>query len=1143
MAPDAQSAPFVAVFPVSFAPKLPTTMKPHQGLPFLSSMLALAIAPVAAQSAAVPPATLAKYDANRNGRLEAAEIAAMEADQRSRPVPASTSASSPVDPVVQLSPFEVVSDNKGYYSATTMSGTRLNSKLEDLGAAISVITKEQMQDFALLDMNDIFNYEAGTEGTGNYTDFTFNRNGEPESMTQLQPEIANRIRGVGNANTTLGNFETSGRVPIDPIAIDSVEISRGPNSSIFGIGSVAGNVNAVPSSANLTRNFNRFSARVDSFAGYRGTADLNRILLSNKLAVRGSAVYQHDGFHLKPSGLDTVRLNGMVRYRPFAKTLISGSYTNFKMHGNRPNVTPPRELISGWKAEGMPTWDPVARTVKKSGTVFASHPTNLPPYFRVSPPNAMMQLFIDDRGLSYLSAPQGTTATNPNVADFAISNPNARRLVTMVYDPTGIRNVQPLYAKVPVATDTSIYDWSSVNIAAANKLYDTAEISSVVVDQMIFDTPRNLLALQAGFYRENSERYERNSVGVTSNVSTIQGLEIDINERLLDGSSNPYFLRPYFGSMTPIHRELTQDRDIYRLQGAYKLDLRKENSLLKWLGMHTVTGYGEYKTIINKNRQYYYAVTSDHAWIAPGTSRAGRGGRVGGNPVAGPNITLGYMRHYVGDNSGYNVDYGSHNFDAGLYNFRWGNPVDGFKTEPVFIGTAPFSAGGGNNFKTILKTEGVILQSHLLKDRVVTTFGYRKDARYGKRGMPLTLKPDGSTIDMTRYDEWANEDWQYGAGPTRTAGIVIKPTRWLSVFANKSDSFQPASVNSDLYLRLIGDPTGKGEDYGFALNLFNDKLFIKVNQYKTLSLDKRGGQTQSFAVRARNIDFVYDYSLQVKAEQWVTAAATRQGVTLTDAQIDQRVADIMKLPGGNLEFLQPLRYGTNAVEDVVAEGTEIELHYNPTNFWTMKLNVTKSESRFDNMSPEVNQYIAERKKVWESIIDPELGVPWYTHRYISGQSPKEYHDVFVEAPLKLAQALAGKSLPQIRKYRANMSTSFRLAGISENKHFKRMNVGGAVRWEDKGAIGFYGVQQAPAIVTDYDPNRPIYDKANFKFDAFLSYRTRLFADKVATTFQLNIRDFTESGRLQPIAADPNGAYSSYRIVAPRQFILTTSFDL
>jgi hypothetical protein len=865
--------------------------------------------------------------------------------------------------------------------------------------------------------------------------------------------------------------------------------------------------------------------------------------MPGKLALRGSAVYQHEGFQLKPSGIDTVRLNGMVRFKPFAKTMISASYTNYKMHGNRPNVTPPREIISGWINEGMPTWDPVARTVKKNGVVVATHPTNLPSYFRVSPPNAMMQLFIDDKGLSLLTAPQGTSATNPNVADFGIGDSRARRLVTMIYDPTRVRDTQPLFAKVPVATDKSIYDWEHVNIAAANKLYDTAEIANVTVDQMIFDTRRNMLAVQAGFYRENSERYDRNSVGVTSNVSTIQGLEIDINERLLDGRPNPYFLRPYYGSMTPIHREMTQDRDIYRLQAAYKLDLRGENNWLRWLGMHTVTGYGEYKEIINKNRQYYYAITSDHAWIAPGTSRAGRGGRIGGNPVAGPNITLGYMRHYVGDNQGFNVDYGSHNFDAGQYPFVWGNAVDGFKTEPVFIGTAPFSAGGGNNFRTLLKSEGAIVQSHLLKDRVVTTFGYRKDARYGKGGRSLTLLPDGSTIDMTHYDEWSTADWQYGAGPTRTAGIVVKPTRWLSLFANKSDSFQPASTNSDLYLRLIGDPTGEGKDYGFALNLFKDKLYIKVNQYKTLSLDKRGGQVQSFAVRARNIDFnpsIYAGYLQGKAEEWVTAAAAAQGVTLTDAQIDERVMGIMKLPRNDLEYLQPLKYGTNAVEDVVAEGTEIEVHYNPTNYWTLKANVTKSESRFENMAPEVNEYIAEREKVWESIIDPILNVPWFTHRYVPNQSPKEYHEQFVKSPLKLAQALAGKSLPQIRKYRANMSTSFRLAGITDQKYLKRFTVGGAVRWEDKGAIGFYGVQSLPAIVTDYDPNRPIYDKGNFNVDAFFTYRTRLFGDKVGASFQFNVRSLTESGRLQAIAVDPDGTPSSYRIVPPRQFILTAS---
>src|SRR5262245_5873817 len=83
------------------------------------------------------------------------------------------------DEVVRLSPFEVSGTNRGYQATNTMSGTRLNTKLEDLAASISVITKEQMADFAMLDMNDVFLYEASAEGTQTYTAFELGRQGYP----------------------------------------------------------------------------------------------------------------------------------------------------------------------------------------------------------------------------------------------------------------------------------------------------------------------------------------------------------------------------------------------------------------------------------------------------------------------------------------------------------------------------------------------------------------------------------------------------------------------------------------------------------------------------------------------------------------------------------------------------------------------------------------------------------------------------------------------------------------------------------------------------------------------------------------------------------------------------------------------------
>src|SRR5882672_7954380 len=56
-------------------------------------------------------AALAKYDKNKDGKLDAAELAAMESDQK-KSVPVETKAASAED-AVQLSPFEVVSDTKG----------------------------------------------------------------------------------------------------------------------------------------------------------------------------------------------------------------------------------------------------------------------------------------------------------------------------------------------------------------------------------------------------------------------------------------------------------------------------------------------------------------------------------------------------------------------------------------------------------------------------------------------------------------------------------------------------------------------------------------------------------------------------------------------------------------------------------------------------------------------------------------------------------------------------------------------------------------------------------------------------------------------------------------------------------------------
>jgi hypothetical protein len=221
----------------------------------------------------------------------------------------------------------------------------------------------------------------------------------------------------------------------------------------------------------------------------------------------------------------------------------------------------------------------------------------------------------------------------------------------------------------------------------------------------------------------------------------------------------------------------------------------------------------------------------------------------------------------------------------------------------------------------------------------------------------------------------------------------------------------------------------------------------------------------------------------------------------------------------------------------------VELNLNANRYWTAKLNFTRQESINTNIAPGLVSWIAERMPVWQKIIDPELNRPWFTERYGNINSASQLLAANVTAPLGVALASQGKSRPQVRRYRLNAATSYQLAGLTEQSFLKRVSIGGAARWEDKGAIGYYGVQQLPAVITDLDPNRPIWDKSHLYLDAFMSYRTRLWREKVGATFQLNVRNLTEGGRLQPISAYPNGRPAAFRIIDPRMFILTTTFDL
>lgn len=1139
-----------------------------------------------------------------------ASAAAAPAPEEPRPKLTAANTANPAAPAPQqeetvvLSPFEVKSDTKGYYSSNTMSGTRFNTKLEDLGSSITVMTKEQMSDFAMVDINDVFLYTAGAEGTGTYTDYVVDRGGGVTDNVQMNPTQANRLRGISSANISYNNYEMSGRMPIDPLLIEGIEITRGPNASVFGLGNASGTVNQVATSANLFRDITRSELRADSYDGYRTTLDINRTLIKNKLAIRVNGGFQHEGFVRKPSGVNTVRYDAFVKYKPFKNTTISGSLLYYRMNGNRPNFTPPRDYVSDWVNSGKATWDPVLQEVHWNGQTFRftsdtavvnGRTLNSFGLSRAGGMQTRANLYVDQNGIAYWTAPN----TNNMAPSSGTATPTANGQTIRLMESSvnlGTASASPgrytgqrLWTTTPVVADKSIYDWSDINVSSVNRLMDRTLVYNAQLDQIVFETPRQMLAVQLGALREDNERYARTPLGNSGNSGQSGQLFVDVNEKNIDGTPNQFFGKTFLAAGEPLTKWSPATWDTYRAQAAYRLDLRNENGLLKWLGVQQLSVYDEYKYRVSRVYAYREAMASSPSWLSNVTTanyaRANQGSVTGG-PAAGPNIMRQYIRYYVGGNSNGRIDYAPSTFDYGSYPFVWGGytvssslPTNAgtFIRDPLALDLLATTdgTGGTNNLKQVIKTPGAVWQTQLFDNKLVTVVGYRQDKVFSKNGVNPNLIGNNTLHDYERDSHWTAGDYRYNVGKTKTLSVVARPlrdieainraaenntglTHWVADIArnlsftyNKSDNFIPQPPAIDIFRNALPNVTGKGTDYGFWLPLADGKFVLRFNRWKTNQYNARDGEANVVVQRVLRKDILYSTG---SVDPWNLPAliATTWNAALgspSGAALDAKIAEITKIPTADAQALaEAFQAGTlAATNDITAKGTEIELNFNPNRYWTVAASATETESISSNMSKSIQDWIDLRMPVWTTIKDPVTGANWWTSTYGSN-TPEANHAVFVTAPYSVFKEQEGKSKPSVRKYAFKLSSSLQLAALTENKILKNFKVGGAIRWEDKGAIGYYGKDYTTRLasgqeILELDANNPIWDKAHYYFDAFVGYKTKLWSNKIVTNIQLNVRNIQENGRLQPIGAFPDGTPNAYRIVDPRQFILTVTFDL
>ena len=541
--------------------------------------------------------------------------------------------------VIKMNRFIVTAEeDTGYRATSTLAGTRIKTDLRDVGSAVSVVTEQFLRDTGATNNESLLVYTPGTEiggTTGNFSAVPPDRSPN-ETPTLIRPNTNNRVRGLSSADNTRDFYLTD--IPWDSYNTGRIDLQRGPNSILFGLGNPSGIINAGLNPASF-KDSNKIEARFDGYGSYRGSVDFNRVLLENELAIRVSALDDETYYQEKPAYNRDKRLYGALRYEP-AFLSKAGAHTSLRLNveagdidANRPRTLPPIDRITRWfktgtytvpanPATGQPqmTYPNLNRSVYDIFDAY-NYRYNVPgstgvtqkyiyaPTYMFNPNfqpgiseiyTSGVYMFFPDSTSSAQGHPATIIAQSNSTTLFGIG-PNGNRDATVtgipyarmmgLTEPWKLAQYEgrPFYAQYrdPSLTDPSVFDFYHQLLDGPNKLATRDFVAvNAALDQSFLD---NRLGFQVAYdkqkYRDGQDALlkERN-----------QMITIDINATLPDGSPNPNVGRPELvGQTQDSNFGMRTEREEFRITGF--ADLRSEDFLGKsfltsLLGHHTFTG-------------------------------------------------------------------------------------------------------------------------------------------------------------------------------------------------------------------------------------------------------------------------------------------------------------------------------------------------------------------------------------------------------------------------------------------------------------------------------------------------------------------------------------------------------------------------
>jgi iron complex outermembrane receptor protein len=697
------------------------------------------------------------------------------------------------DGSVMLSPFEVRTDlDEGYIATSSLAGSRLNTDLRDTPVAISVFTRDFLDDIGKVDVNQVIEYGLNTMSEVGFTGNDFNEN-----------NFNFRIRGIGSAQRARNYFKT--QLNLDVYNTERIDFARGPNAILFGEASPSGIVNTSTKFARLNQNRQSLQLRFGSYEDRRASLDVNRAV-GHTFAVRANLLWQDaKGYrefeYKKKKGF---ALAGT--WRPFAKTQIRLEGESIDVGENRSRPWPAYDSYSVWEAAGR----------QGSGSTTSWGTNNAAGTTRLLAGNG---LIVSDSGLL-----GGIPLYENSAAPIAVTDPNQFRASN---GPTTI----PGLNQAPQVLDFSRHPRNGNLVGAGARSDSDSQVGGIYLEQQIGE---NLtIELAAGL--EYEKRLWANPIGFAGIT-----VRYDTNAFLptfdATGQQTGIVANPKFGKQFTFGTDQEREYKNYRVQeratATYNLDLDKlfsrQPRLGKILGRHRLAA-------LVSNEDFITDILTSRE-----TNISAR--RLNLNYFAGANLIQ--RLSYVDMFSPNRAERGAR------------DPRQQPLTDVAIANRAGLNAGGGTVTnaivhdtwtwnKNVLGTRMFAMQNYFLDGRIVGLFGWRHDDLKSYRSTQLRNSVTQEGTGFIRDSEPSVDT----SGHTFTRGLVGHVTKWLSLYVNEADNFQVqgatqvfgnvSRASGAVDTRpAIGNKKGEGRDAGVKLNLFGGKLSASLGWYRVADANR-----------------------------------------------------------------------------------------------------------------------------------------------------------------------------------------------------------------------------------------------------------------------------------------------------------------